>query len=53
MVTSSNAYKDIMVKLVNQHSLDDVTNFVNNTPNALNAVLVAIQSLGGNRYECL
>jgi thiol-disulfide isomerase/thioredoxin len=48
--TSSNAYKDIMVKLVSrQASLDDVTNFVNNTPNALNAVLVAIQSLGGNR----
>ncbi len=47
---SSSSYKDMMVKLVNkQADINDVTNFVNSTPNSLNAVIVAMQSLGNNR----
>ena len=47
---SSAAYKDMMVKLASrQANVQDVTNFINSTPNSLNAVLVAMQSLGGNK----
>ena len=52
-VTGSNSsadYKNMMVKLASrQATASDVGNFIDTTPNSLASVLVAMQSLGGNR----